>query len=242
MNEIDAGEARPAVPSRGSVVRLLQLASPTLPVGAFSYSQALEQAVDGGAVHSEESAGRWIGDALALGVARWEAAAVASMHRAWLRGDEAAVRALDREFVASRETAELRAETLQMGHSLARLASELVASGALAQPFGDCMRRMIDPAYPTVWSGIAAAWQIADREAIEAYLWSWLENQVMAAVKLVPLGQSAGQRLLARLAAPIAELAAAASAREPSCFANWLPGLAIASALHETQYSRLFRS
>ena len=222
-------------------VRLLQLASPALPVGAYTYSQGLEQAIDRGSVRDEASAGRWIGDALAYGIARWEAPTVARLHDAWRAGDDETVAGLDRAFVASRETAELRAETLQMGHSLARLLGDLAAF-ADVPGFARRLARLREPAFPTVWTAAAAAWNAPAGEALAAYLWSWLENQVMAAVKAVPLGQSAGQRLLAELAARLPALVADALARPPERFDNFAPGLAIASAAHETQYSRLFRS
>jgi urease accessory protein len=224
-----------------ALVRLLQLASPALPVGAYTYSQALENAVERRIVGSEKDAARWIGDALWFGIARWEAPAMAAMLRAWQSGDDEAVRRLDREFVASRESAELRAETLQMGHSLVRLLVELDAFGAVK---GYCARlRAIEaPSYPAAWSAAAVAWAIPAARAVEAYLWSWLESQVMAAIKAVPLGQSAGQRLLADLGARIPGLARDALARDEASFCNLAPALAIASALHETQYTRLFRS
>lgn len=223
------------------LVRLLQLASPALPVGAYTYSQGLEQAVDAGNVHDEATAQAWIGDVLQWNVARWEAPAVARLHDAWIGNDDAALARLDREWVASRETAELRAESLQMGHSLARLLLDLDAFVAVPG-YRERLASLIEPAFPTAWSAAAAAWEVPARDAVAAYVWSWIENQVMAAVKLVPLGQSAGQRLLATLGARIPALANAALACGERDFANFTPGLALASAAHETQYSRLFRS
>lgn len=222
-------------------IRLLQLASPALPVGAYSYSQGLEQAVHASVVHDEATARRWIADALAFGVAGWEAPAMAASMRAWRAGDDARVLRLDREFVAGRESAELRAETVQMGHSLARLLGELAAFSDVAD-YAKRLAAIREPAYPTAWAAAAAAWSVPGALAVQAYLWSWLENQAMAAVKLVPLGQSAGQRLLAANGACIPALSTDALARDEREFCNWTPGLAIASAVHETQYSRLFRS
>jgi urease accessory protein len=131
------------------------------------------------------------------------------------------------EFVASRETAELRAETLQMGHSLARL----LASLGVHVPEGEM-------AFPAVYAVAARAWSIEPRAALVGYLWGWLENQVMAAVKAVPLGQTAGQGILVRMGEAIERIAAFPESE----FANFAPGLAVLSARHETQYSRLFRS
>lgn len=224
-----------------ALVRLLQLASPALPVGAYTYSQGLEQAVDAGSVHDEDTASGWIGDALALVVGRWEAPALARLHAAWTDGDDATIARIDREFVASRETAELRAETLQMGHSLVRLLCDL-PEFAEARGYRARLLALHETAFPTAWSAAASAWRVERSDAVAAYLWSWLENQAMAAIKSVPLGQTAGQRILAELGARIPELVAGAIACEENDFANFAPGLAIASALHETQYSRLFRS
>ena len=223
------------------LLRLLQLASPTLPVGAYTYSQGLEWVVEGGGIDGEDGVGRWIGDQLEWNLAGFEAPLLASAMRAWRSGDEAALQRLNDDFLASRETAELRAETVQMGYSLRRLLTDLPAfaddPAAVAR-----LGRWDEIAYPIVWGGAAAQWQVAVPDALAAYLWAWLENQVMAAVKCVPLGQSAGQRLLARLGERVPALVAEALELAESGWSNFAPGLAIASSRHETQYTRLFRS
>jgi len=223
------------------LVRLLQLTSPALPVGAYTYSQGLEWAVESGAVTDEATAARWIGDALSDSLAQWEAPLVAALFAAWHTGDDARVAALNADFNASRETMELRAETVQMGWSLLRLLAELAAF--TERPGWRTRLLAVDePAFPTVWTAAAAAWDIDAAAALTAYLWMWLENQVMAAVKAIPLGQSAGQRLLASLGTRIPELAARAAVLPEAQWSNFSPGLAIASSLHEAQYTRLFRS
>ena len=199
------------------LARLLQLASPALPVGAYSYSQGLEAAVEAGVVHDAASAERWIGDVLELSVGAMEASLLWRM----LNGEDC-----NELFLASRETAELRAETLQMGGSLALLLKDLNAGEATGS-------------YPAVYAFAARRWDIAPEDALVAYLWSWLENQVMAALKAVPLGQTDGQRILLSLGSRLEGLADEAKSRHPS---NLAPGLAFLSARHETQYSRLFRS
>ena len=224
-----------------ALVRLLQLASPALPVGAYTYSQGLEWAVDSGAVRNEADAARWIGDVLRRNVATFEAPLVARAMRAWGEGDDATVVRLNMDFLASRETAELRFETVQMGYSLTRLLVELDAFTALPG-WRARLARIEEPAFPVAWTAAATAWSIPPLEAVTAYLWSWLENQVMAALKAVPLGQSAGQRLLANLGGEIPALAQAALDLPESEWHNFTPGLALASSLHETQYTRLFRS
>lgn len=205
-----------------SLARLLQLASPALPVGAYSYSQGLEAAIDAGIVLDSDSARTWISDVLELSVARMEAQVL----RAQI-ADPTQER--NDFFVATRETAELRAETLQMGSALSRLLGDLGVSVLVE-----------NPAYPTAYAFAVRRWKIEPVEAIVAYLWSWLENQVMAAVKAVPLGQTAGQKILLSLAERLEGLAQLQL--EESSWSSFAPGLALLSARHETQYSRLFRS
>src|SRR4051812_19758353 len=203
-----------------NLVRLLQLASPTLPVGAYSYSQGLESAVEAGIICDAPSAGRWIGDVLEFSIARMEVPILFRM----LKNKEA-VAHWNAIFLASRETAELRAETVQMGYSLSRLLPEL----GIAPP------ALEEPAFPAAFAAAVNAWEIDPRDALQAYLWSWIENQVMAAVKAVPLGQTDGQKLLLSLGERIAPLAARAAAMSDDELGNFAPGLALLSSRHETQ-------
>ncbi|HJV28342.1 MAG TPA: urease accessory protein UreF [Aromatoleum sp.] len=223
------------------LIRLLQLASPALPVGAYTYSQGLEWAVESGSVKDEAGAARWIGGLLEWNLARFEAPLVAQLIRAWDEDGDVQVAPLNADFLASRETDELRAETVQMGFSLVRLLADLDAFAALPG-WRTRLLALKEPSFPAAWSAAAAAWGIPVDMALPAYLWAWLENQVMAAVKTVPLGQSAGQRLLATLGARIPALAVQAAALPMADWSNFTPGLALASSRHETQYTRLFRS
>ncbi len=225
------------------LARLLQLASPALPVGAYTYSQGLEWAVESGVIHDEASAGRWIADLLQHGIGSYEAPLVVALMAAWSSGDLAEIDCLNAEFLASRESAELRAETVQMGFSMRRLLRDLrdLRDDSLSSVMAT-VDAMPEVAFPTVWSSIAAAWQIEPEAALTAYLWSWAENQVMAALKAVPLGQAAGQRLLAELGRQIPDLAVNRKNWPKTKWSNFTPAFAIACACHETQYSRLFRS
>ena len=216
-------------------LRLLQLASPALPVGAYSYSGGLETAVESAIVTDAASAARWIGDVLDFSLARMEAPVFLRLVAAWQRGDAAAVRHWNSEFVASREAAELRAETLQMGHSLRILLRDLGVAGLAALEIEEL-------AYPTAYAFAATEWRIDPADALEAYLFAWVENQVLAAVKCIPLGQTEGQRMLMGLSDRIAPAAAVAHAAGDEALGGFTPGLARVSARHETQYSRLFRS
>ncbi|MBL0285702.1 MAG: urease accessory protein UreF [Zoogloea sp.] len=227
-------------PASLQLVRLLQLASPALPVGAYTYSQGLEWAVESGLIRDEASAGRWIADLLGHGIGRYEAPLVAALMEAWTAARHPEIRRLNAEFLASRESLELRAETVQMGFSLRRLIRDL-RDERLAF-VAEQIETLPEVAFPVAWSGVAAQWGIPIEAALTAYLWSWAENQVMAALKAVPLGQASGQRLLAGLGSQIPAIAADARVRPEAAWSNLAPAFAIACARHETQYSRLFRS
>lgn len=212
--------------------KLLQLASPALPVGAYSYSQGLESAVEAGIVHNAASARCWISGVLEFSVMRMEAPLFLRLCAAWRAQDAAMAAHWNTLFLASRESAELRAETAQMGYSLRRLVREL-GLGEIA---------FEEVAFPTVYTYAAARWEIEPRDALIAYLWAWLENQVMAALKAVPLGQTDGQKILLELGARLEALAEEAAHIGDDELVNFAPGLALLSSQHETQYSRLFRS
>jgi urease accessory protein len=216
-------------------IRLLQLASPSLPVGAYSYSQGLEAAVEAGLVTNAASAQRWIGDLLVLSMGGMEAPVLLRLIAAWKERDSQAAARWNAELVASRESAELRAETLQMGYSLRNLLRDLGEDVAPLEAFDEL-------AYPTAFAFAIAAWDIDAREALSAYLFAWIENQVLAALKSVPLGQTDGQRVLLELGGRIAAVVEAAASSGDDDLTNLAPGLALLSARHETQYSRIFRS
>jgi urease accessory protein len=218
-------------------IKLLQLISPTFPVGAFSYSQGLEFACDEGVITNAQTAELWITDMLQISIAKLEAPLAHRMLIAAHAQDIAQLQCWNNEFLCLRETQELRAETLQMGYSFKRIAREL---GAWLED--DALPEDNAMSYPCAFAWACATWNIAPDEALKGYLWAWCENQVMAAIKAVPLGQTAGQKILARLAAEIDAVAAKATSMADEDICNVTPGLAITSARHETQYSRLFRS
>ena len=208
-------------------------------MGAYSYSQGLEAAIEAGLVRDAASAQAWISDVLELSVASMEAPLLLRLMQAWSQADITAVEYWNALLLASRETAELRAETVQMGYSLTRLLNEI---GELDASSFKQLQRMDEPAFPTAYACAAAHWRIEPTFALIAYLWSWIENQVMAALKAVPLGQTAGQKILLALGAQLEAIAQAAAACSDNELGNFAPGLAMLSSTHETQYSRLFRS
>jgi len=219
-----------------ALVRLLQLASPALPVGAYSYSQGLEAAIDAGGVRDAASAQCWIADALTLSIAGMEAPILLRLMDAWRAGDIAAVARWNGDFVASRETAELRAETLQMGYSLRRLVVEMEGEETAA------LERIEELSFPAAFAFAAVRADLDPREALAAYLFAWVENQVLAALKAIPLGQTEGQKLLRDVACAIPAIVERAAGVGDNELTNFAPGLAMACSRHETQYSRIFRS
>ncbi|MBK9117024.1 MAG: urease accessory protein UreF [Betaproteobacteria bacterium] len=222
-----------------ALVRLLQLASPALPIGAYSYSQGLEWAVEAGTVRDAAGAKTWIGDLLVHVQAEGEAAVLARLCAAGELGDWPAFARWNAWFRASRECAELLAETLQMGGSLAKLLADLNVLDEAAKTAFAANSPIVLPA---AFALAARAFGVPADAAVAGYLWSWLENQVLAAIKLVPLGQVAGQKLLLALGGQVPAAAARARSLPDDDLTSFAPGLALASIRHETQYSRLFRS
>ena len=230
------------MPARG-LLALMRLASPALPIGGFSYSQGLETAIELGWVRNEADVREWLESLLLGNVGGFEAPLCRALFEAILthRLDEAD--RLHARYLASRETGELRAETLQMGQSLLQVLAGLSEVDAGCAGLLTGWRQGAQPcALPRAWGLAARVFGLDADSALSAYLWAWLENQVMAAIKAVPLGQQAGQRLFSSLQPVLADVIEQ-GARQPECtWSNFAPGFALASSRHETQYSRLFRS
>lgn len=227
LTETDPGLARR---------RLWQLISPTLPVGAYSYSAGLEYAVEDGWLKNADDVADWLRGQLHHALARVDVPALARLYSAWRAEDAVALNYWSQWLRACRETAELREEDRHVGQALARLLRDLDLPEAA--PWAE------DPlaGWAPLYALAVVRWAIPLEEAVEAYLWAWCENQVAAAIKLVPLGQTAGQRLLLELADPVGEAARLGLALDDEDMGGGLPSVALASSLHETQYSRLFRS
>lgn len=227
-------------PTPATLLQLMWLASPALPVGGFSYSEGLEAAVESGLVADEPQAADWLSTQLQLSLARSDLAALAQACDAWARHDDARVAALNEWLRCTRESAELRAQAEQMGRSLL----DWLRNGAQAEDARIATLAALQPAplWPVAFALAATLAGAAPCDALLAFAWGWAENMAQAAMKAVPLGQGAAQRLLSRLAGEIPAVVQSALALPDGERQAHAPMLAILSAQHEAQYSRLFRS
>ncbi len=231
-----------AMTTDAALLSLIWLASPALPVGGFSYSEGLEAAVDAGAVHDETSAAAWITDQLHLSLARADLAVLAQALPAWRTHDFARLQTLDAWVRQTRETAELRLQSEQMGRSLVEWLKTVHPDALAALQRPDALQH---PCYPVAFGLALALHTPADtpvRDTLLTFGFGWAENMAQAAIKAVPLGQSAGQRILAQLATQMPAAVDQALALDDDGRQAFCPMLAILCARHETQYSRLFRS
>lgn len=227
-------------PAAAVLLRLMWLASPALPVGGFSYSEGLESAVEAGQVGNEVQATEWLRDQLWLAQARSDWAVAASAHVAWQADDDTRLEALNTWVRCSREAAEPRLQTEQMGRSL----MEWLRHGPAA---GDarlvrCAALSPAPTWPVCFALAGVLAGASPRETLLALAFGWAENMAQAAMKAVPLGQVAAQRLLSALADDIPAAIDQALSTGDALRQAHAPMLAIGCAQHETQYSRLFRS
>lgn len=220
-------------PTPTSALRLWQLISPALPVGAYAYSQGLESACEFGWVSNQESAKQWICGVLNNAIANLDIPVFKRLYLAWQETNLESVHYWNEYLLASRESMEIKKEDLQLGHSLQRLLLDL---GELDKPFDK------PSSYANLFAYAAQHWHIPPADAAQGYCWSWCENQVAAAIKLIPLGQTAGQTILSQTLQHIPQAVKTGLELDDENLGSNLPGLAIGSALHEIQYSRLFRS
>jgi urease accessory protein len=217
-------------------LRLMQLVSPALPVGAFAYSQGLEWAVEAGWVHDTGSLQDWLAGLIDDALTRLELPILCRLYQACSRSDPDAIEHWGQMLLASRETSELRAEEHNRARALITLLADLGVASA-AEWRGQLRHCQAAP-----FALAAQSWQIGMTDCALGYASGWLENQVTAAVKLVPLGQTDGQRVQLALARSMAAAVERARTLADGDIGASAPALAIASARHETQYTRLFRS
>lgn len=214
-------------------LHLLHLCSPALPIGAYAYSQGLEYAIDSGWLQTPEAIADWLLGLMENTLSYTDLPILRRLYEACAAGDNNGLNNWNHYLRACRESRELLLEDEQLGGALARLLKGLGVPGVeLAAP----------PTYASQFAQAGVFWAIPLDTLCQGFLWAWLENQVAAATKLVPLGQSQGQQILMRLMPHMPSVCAAAAERADTELGRGLPGLAMASSLHESQYSRLFRS
>ncbi|MBN3923015.1 urease accessory protein UreF [Nostoc sp. NMS4] len=219
------------------LLSILQLASPALPVGAYSYSEGLEMLVENGTIANHTHLKDWLKAELLYGAIRLEAAVMVRSQQAAKTGDVELLCRWNLWLSAARETEELRASSWQMGRSLIQLL------GKLEPQIVPIVNAVGNPCNYAIAFGIAIAhWQINIKAALLGYLHSWASNLITAGVKLIPLGQTAGQRLLLDLQPLFSAAALEILALEDDQLVCCSWGLSLASMQHETQYTRLFRS
>lgn len=215
--------------------RLWQLLSPSLPIGNYAYSQGLEYAVETGWVRDENEMREWITGMVSNLHQQLDVPVLARLYRAWSAADIDSVMRWNEYLLATRETSELALEDCQLGRALCVLLKNL-----------DCHNLSLldgrDVSFACALAAAGAQWRIPLTQLAQAYIWMWLENQVAAAIKLVPLGQTAGQRILFQLSTLLDAVVEQALQVSDENIGQSAMALAIASARHETQYTRIFRS
>ena len=217
-----------------AILRLLQFASPTLPVGAFAYSQGMESAVHHGYIKNAEQTQAWVSGVLSNNIGKLDLPFLKSLYEAITANEFATVDQLNQQIISFRETTEIRQESTQMGKALRRLLIDM-------QLWDEHMpAKEID--WTTAFALMAVSNNLSVNDCLLAHAWSWCENQVAAAIKLVPLGQTEGQKILYQLSLELVDVVKRALLYEMPKVSSLAFNLSILSSEHETQYSRLFRS
>jgi len=228
-------DSQPSASSDLALLGLMQLVSPALPIGAFAWSQGLESAFELGWVQTEADLREWLEGVLEDGLSRCELPLLARLQTAWATEDAEAIAQWNTWLQAVRETAELSDEDTRLGAALVTLLRSL---GLL--PSANLIPNQ--PGYITMFAWVAHYRQVPPRQTLIGFAWAWLENQLSVACKALPLGHTAAQRITEHMRPLLVTAVEVALQREDDELGPILPGLALGSALHETQYSRLFRS
>lgn len=228
--------------SNSAFFRLQQLISPSLPIGAFTYSQGMEWAVECGWIKDADDVYVWLDGLLESSVGALELPVLARLYHASQQQDHNAFSHWADTLLAWRETSELRAEECQRGQALTMVLDKLPDAAGWPELQETQWRDALAQTQLAGFALACARWHVDLEQALNGYLWSWLENMVIVAVKLIPLGQSDGQRVLYRFSDQLAAITKQAMGLADDDIGSSSPAMAIASSLHETQYCRLFRS
>lgn len=219
-----------------SLLKLMQLVSPSLPIGSFTYSQGIEYAVECGWIDTDDALQQWLEDQMQTSIIQLDLPVLQRLYDAVQAADETVLEKWSQVLLASRETSELRQEEINRGRALATL---LIA---LDVPCAKQWQPILASCQAAAFATAAAGWNISYRDAAYGYVWGWLENLVLAAVKIIPLGQTQGQQLLHTMAETIPAVVASSLQITDTMIGASNPALAIISSRHETQYTRLYRS
>jgi urease accessory protein len=226
--------------NKNPLLCLLQLSNSSLPLGAYSYSESLEKLVDDGLINEDNGFKKWLFNELKYGSIRIESAIMIRAYNAFLNQQTDKLIYWNNWLSAHRETVELRQQSWQMGKSLIRLVQALESSN---QAIIDSILKIRDPCnYAIAFGLVAANWQISLEDAMLGYLHSWVNNSINAGVKLIPLGQTTGQKILLAMNQHLVNITQEILALDDENLVSCTWGLSLASMQHETQYSRLFRS
>ena len=234
-----------------SILALLHISSPALPVGAFAYSQGLEYALDKGWCKNRDDVQRWIEDSFEFGLGQLDLPIYLRIYRAWKAADYAAVSHWNQSLLSFRETKELYLEDIQVGGAFAQWhlgqcksvqSKRAQCNGAQNAERQSYLDHCPQPTVVAMNALAAVLSDIDENTALLGFAWSWVENQIACASKAMPMGQTDGQRILQQIIPLITRVCAVADDIEDEQIGTGLMGLAMASSLHEQQYSRLFRS
>lgn len=219
-----------------NLLHLFHIVSPALPVGAYAYSQGLESAIDQGWLKDEKAIVQWLKGVMLEGVARLDGPVLLRCYSALKQQDWERLAYWNQWVLACRETRELLLEDQQLGGAMQRLLVSLDVTEAGHQAFS------AQPAWVSQFALACVHWNIQENDALSGFFWAWLENQIAAATKIVPLGQTQAQKCLLELMRWVPQACDVARSTDDDNIGMSLPGQVMASAQHEHQYSRLFRS
>ena len=231
-----------------SILSLLHISSPALPVGAFAYSQGLEYALDAGWCKNREDVQAWIEENLKYGLGQLDLPVFLRMYNAWKDKDETAIQYWNETLLAFRESKELYLEDIQVGSAYAQWHLGQEKGQGQGEEHNKTIGRssyieMLEKPTVVAMSSLASVLSDIDAQtALLGFIWSWCENQIASASKAMPMGQTDGQRILQSLIPKIVEICEQANHIADDEIGTGLMGVAMASSLHEQQYSRLFRS
>jgi urease accessory protein len=225
-----------ANPADSALLKLLQLCSGTLPIGGFTYSQGIEWAVECGWIHNESTLSDWLNDLIDSNLTHVEIPVLARLYQACEQSDRQSLEYWCQWLIANRETRELRDEERNRGRALASLLVDLDIPRAAE------WRESLAQCQSAGFALASSAWRIPLSQTAQGFAWAWLENLALAGVKLIPLGQTAGQRILHRLSVHANQATHYGLQLTDDEMGASSPALAIASSRHEIQYTRLFRS